>query len=85
MIIPCCQVPTLREDDPWRLVYTVSHMLLVWTLAMVPTLVLNAPVGIIARNTSLKEQKKVGQLTDDRGGAPEIRSGGEIDVLAWPS
>jgi hypothetical protein len=52
------QVPTLQQDDVWKLVYTMSHLLLVWTLAMLPTLVLNAPVGLIARVVSAKEQKK---------------------------
>lgn len=52
------QVPTLREDDSLRLCYTIAHLFLVFTLAMLPSLVLNAPVGVIARFVSSREQKK---------------------------
>lgn len=37
-------MPTLEQDNPWKLLYTLSHLLLVWTLAMLPSLILNAPV-----------------------------------------
>lgn len=52
------QVPTLQEDDFLKLAYTIAHLLLVWTMATLPTLVLNAPVGVIARIVSSREQKK---------------------------
>lgn len=39
------QVSTLEEDNPWELLYSLSHLLLVFTLAMLPSLILNAPVS----------------------------------------
>lgn len=51
-------MPTLEQDDYLRLFYTIAHALLVFTLATMPTLVLNAPVGVIARVVSSREQKK---------------------------
>jgi glycerol-3-phosphate O-acyltransferase / dihydroxyacetone phosphate acyltransferase len=51
-------VPTLEQDDYLKLFYTIAHALLVFTLATMPTLVLNAPVGVIARIFSSREQKK---------------------------
>jgi glycerol-3-phosphate O-acyltransferase/dihydroxyacetone phosphate acyltransferase len=52
------QVPTLEQDDYLKLCYTIAHLFLVLTLAMMPSLVLNAPVGVIARIFSSREQKK---------------------------
>ncbi len=52
------QVPTLEQDDYLKLFYTLAHALLVFTLATMPTLVLNAPVGVIARIVSSREQKR---------------------------
>ncbi|GAB5034484.1 glycerol-3-phosphate o-acyltransferase [Nannochloropsis oceanica] len=52
------QVPTLEQDDYLKLCYTIAHLFLVLTLAMMPSLVLNAPVGLIARIVSSREQKK---------------------------
>jgi len=52
------QVPTLEQDDYLKLCYSIAHLFLVLTLAMMPSLVLNAPVGVIARIFSSREQKK---------------------------
>ncbi len=52
------QVPTLEQDDYLKLCYTIAHLFLVFTLAMMPSLVLNAPVGVLARIFSSREQQK---------------------------
>lgn len=57
-VLSCTQVPTLQQDDFLKLFYTITHLLLVWTLATLPSLVLNAPVGVIVRVLSSREQKK---------------------------
>lgn len=47
----CCaaQVRTLEKPNPLKATYTMVHMLAVLLLASVPSLILNLPVGIIAR------------------------------------
>lgn len=43
------KVRTLESPNPLKATYTVVHMFLVLLLASVPSLILNLPVGIVAR------------------------------------
>ncbi|CAM9390604.1 unnamed protein product [Phaeothamnion confervicola] len=43
------QVPTAEDPSVFKITYTFLHLLLVFLLASVPSLVLNAPVGLVAR------------------------------------
>lgn len=43
------QVRTLESPNPLKATYTVVHMFAVLLLASVPSLILNLPVGIVAR------------------------------------
>lgn len=52
------QVPTLTVQSRSQLFYQFMHMLLVFVLASIPTLLLNAPVGLLARVLSETERKK---------------------------
>lgn len=52
------QVRTLESPNPLRATYTVVHMFAVLILASVPSLILNLPVGVVARIMALKERKK---------------------------
>ena len=52
------QVPTLVTTSPLKATYTVVHLCLVLMLAAIPSLILNAPVGLVARVLAAKERKK---------------------------
>ncbi|CAM9495549.1 unnamed protein product, partial [Sphacelaria rigidula] len=52
------QVRTLESPNPLKATYTVVHMFAVLLLASVPSLILNLPVGIVARVTAAHERKK---------------------------
>jgi len=51
------QVPTL-ELNMWKVSYTFLHLISVFALAAVPSLFLNAPVGLICRILAEKHRKK---------------------------
>mmetsp|Transcript_29404 Transcript_29404/g.94399 ORF Transcript_29404/g.94399 Transcript_29404/m.94399 type:complete len:649 (-) Transcript_29404:820-2766(-) len=52
------QVPVLQRRRTWRMVYKLTHMTSVMVLSSVPTLLLNAPVGLLARYVAEKERVK---------------------------
>jgi len=51
------QIPTLHFNL-FKLLYTVGHLVIVLTLSSLPSLFLNAPVGIIARKIAENHQKE---------------------------
>jgi glycerol-3-phosphate O-acyltransferase/dihydroxyacetone phosphate acyltransferase len=52
------QVPTLDQPDTLKDAYTVVHLFLVFILASVPSIILNAPVGLVARILAAKERER---------------------------
>eukprot|EP00611_Tribonema_gayanum_P009977 TRINITY_DN1988_c0_g1_i1.p2 TRINITY_DN1988_c0_g1~~TRINITY_DN1988_c0_g1_i1.p2 ORF type:complete len:692 (-),score=255.23 TRINITY_DN1988_c0_g1_i1:552-2627(-) len=52
------QVPTLGQPDPLKATYTLLHLFLVALLAAIPSIVLNAPVGLVARKMAEAERKR---------------------------
>jgi len=52
------QVPTLAYPNPLRATYIVLHLFVAWSLAAFPSLILNAPVGIVARKMAESERKR---------------------------
>ena len=52
------QVPMLQRRRTWRMVYKLAHMTSVLLLASVPALLLNAPVGLLARHIAERERVK---------------------------
>lgn len=53
------QVPTLKRRRTWRMVYKLTHMTSVFVLASLPTVLLNAPVGLLAKYLAEKERVRV--------------------------
>ncbi|CAM9404405.1 unnamed protein product [Chrysoparadoxa australica] len=52
------QVPTLTDISPLKVTYTLVHLCLVMLLSSVPSLILNAPVGLMGRMAAAAERKK---------------------------
>jgi glycerol-3-phosphate O-acyltransferase / dihydroxyacetone phosphate acyltransferase len=53
-----CQVPTLGSPNLLKATYTLLHLFLVALLAAIPSLILNAPVGLVARVMAETERKR---------------------------
>ncbi len=52
------QVPTLASIDTFKDAYTAIHLFLALLLASLPSIILNAPVGLVARVVAARERKR---------------------------
>ncbi len=52
------QVPTLASTDTFKDAYTAIHLFLSLLLASLPSIILNAPVGLVARIVAARERER---------------------------